>query len=75
MPTRMAGAGGYLLTARDGGVFTFGDAEFHGSMGGHHLDAPVVGIARDATGHGYWLVARDGGVFTFGAAPFLGRPQ
>ena len=36
---------GYLLTARDGGVFSYGNAVFSGSMGGLALNAPVVGIA------------------------------
>jgi hypothetical protein len=57
--------------ASDGGVFTFGDATFWGSMGGKHLDQPVVGMAADGATGGYWLVASDGGVFTFNA-PFLG---
>lgn len=36
---------GYWITASDGGVFSFGDAAFEGSMGGQHLNAPVVGMA------------------------------
>jgi hypothetical protein len=31
--------------ASDGGLFAFGDAGFFGSMGGQHLNAPVVGLA------------------------------
>ena len=64
--------GGFWLVASDGGVFTFGDAQFYGSMGATHLDAPIVGMASTKDGHGYWLVASDGGVFAFGDAPFLG---
>ena len=41
-------------------------------MGGHHLNAPVVGMAATPDGQGYWLVAADGGVFNFGDAPFAG---
>ena len=41
-------------------------------MGGHHLNAPIVGMATTPDGEGYWLVAADGGVFTFGDAPFAG---
>jgi hypothetical protein len=63
---------GYWLVASDGGVFTFGDATFHGSMGGVPLVKPVQGIAPTADGGGYWLVASDGGVFTFGDATFHG---
>ena len=63
---------GYWMTAKDGGVFTFGDAGFYGSMGGKPLNALVVGMAATPDGHGYWLVAADGGVFTFGDAGFYG---
>jgi len=55
------------MVASDGGVFSFGDAHFQGSMGGMHLNKPVVGMAQNTVG-GYWLVASDGGVFSFGAA-------
>ena len=57
--------------ASDGGIFAFGNAGFHGSMGGITLNQPVVGIAADNSSGGYWLVASDGGIFAFGA-PFLG---
>ena len=63
---------GYALAARDGGVFSFGQVPFAGSMGGHSLNAPIVGIAGYGSDGGYWLVASDGGVFAFGGAPFLG---
>jgi hypothetical protein len=64
--------GGYWLTASDGGVFTFGDARFAGSLGDVRLNQPVVGMAPTPDGGGYWLVAADGGVFTFGDARFAG---
>ena len=41
---------------------------FYGSLGGSHLNAPIVGMAPTADGDGYWLVAADGGVFSFGDA-------
>jgi len=63
---------GYWLAAADGGVFGFGQAQFHGSAAGQRLAAPVVGIAATPSGNGYWLVAADGGVFSFGDAPFEG---
>ncbi len=62
---------GYFEVASDGGIFTFGDAAFHGSMGGKPLNAPVVGMAIDPATGGYWEVAADGGVFSFDA-PFYG---
>ena len=48
---------GYLLVAADGGIFNFGAATFFGSMGGSHLNAPIVGTASTPDGKGYW----DGG--------------
>jgi L,D-peptidoglycan transpeptidase YkuD (ErfK/YbiS/YcfS/YnhG family) len=63
---------GYWIAASDGGIFTFGDATFYGSMGGQHLNAPIVAMATTPDGHGYWLVASDGGVFSFGDATFYG---
>ena len=63
---------GYWEVYSDGGVFSFGDAHFYGSMGGHALIAPIVGITATASGRGYWLVASDGGVFAFGDATFEG---
>jgi hypothetical protein len=62
---------GYWLVARDGGVFTYGDATFSGSLGGKGVN-DIVGIAADSAGTGYWLVGADGGVFSFGTAPFGG---
>jgi len=64
--------GGYWEVASDGGVFTFGGAAFHGSMGGRLLNGPIVGMAATPDGGGYWLVASDGGVFAFGDAGFWG---
>jgi N-acetylmuramoyl-L-alanine amidase len=75
---------GYWTTTADGGVYAFGDAQFHGSAFDVDPSTPgaqqvkvtgeIVGIA----GHGktgYWLLASDGGVFTFGSAQFYGRPD
>jgi hypothetical protein len=63
---------GYWLVAADGGIFSFGDARFHGSTGNLRLAQPVVGMAATPTGRGYSLIAADGGVFTFGNARFAG---
>ena len=64
--------GGYWLVASDGGIFTFGDARFFGSMGCTPLNQPIVGMAATPDGGGYWLVASDGGIFAFGDARLLG---
>ena len=63
---------GYWTVAANGGVFTFGDAQFYGSMGGHPLNKPIVGMAATPDGKGYWEVASDGGIFSFGDAHFYG---
>ncbi len=63
---------GIVLAAGDGGVFNYGTAPFAGSMGGQHLNAPIVGIAATPDGGGYWLVGSDGGVFAYGDAHFYG---
>jgi hypothetical protein len=39
---------GYYLVAADGGVFAYGTT-FLGSMGGMHLNAPMVGMATVGT--------------------------
>ena len=66
------GVGGYWINASDGGVFSFGNAQFYGSTGGMRLNAPVVGMASTHDAGGYWEVATDGGVFSFGDAQFHG---
>jgi hypothetical protein len=38
-------ARGYWEVASDGGIFSFGDAKFYGSMGGRHLNARIVAMA------------------------------
>ena len=63
---------GYWLVASDGGIFSYGDAQFHGSTGGIHLNEPIVGMAATPDGGGYWLVASDGGIFSYGDAQFYG---
>ena len=62
---------GYRLVASDGGLFSFCEP-FLGSMGGQHLNAPIVGMATTSGGNGYWQVGSDGGIFNFGNASFHG---
>ena len=82
--TQTQDQGGYWLVASDGGVFSYGDATFHGSTGSLKLNQPVVGMAAtpyvpgaggapaSPAGLGYWLVAADGGIFNYGDAGFYG---
>jgi len=67
-----ASSTGYWLAAADGGIFSYGSAQFYGSAGNLRLAAPIVGMAATPDGRGYWLVASDGGIFTFGDAHFFG---
>jgi hypothetical protein len=62
----------YWLAASDGGIFSFGGAQYYGSTGGTILNKPVVGIAATSDGGGYYEVASDGGVFSYGDATFYG---
>jgi hypothetical protein len=63
---------GYWLVASDGGIFSYGDAQFYGSTGAMPLNKPIVGMASIGDGRGYWLVGSDGGIFSYGDAQFYG---
>ena len=60
---------GYQEVASDGGLFSFAEPGFlpgfYGSMGGQHLNAPIVGATPDPNDGGYLEVASDGGIFSF----------
>ncbi|MGH9267362.1 MAG: SpoIID/LytB domain-containing protein, partial [Acidimicrobiales bacterium] len=60
----------YHVVTRDGGVFSFGGADFHGSLPGSGIATPARDIVGGAGG-GYWILGDDGGVFSFGV-PFHG---
>jgi hypothetical protein len=63
---------GYWLVATDGGIFSFGDAQYYGSASAMHLNRPIVGMDATPDGKGYWLVASDGGMFSYGDARYYG---
>jgi len=63
---------GYWLVGSDGGIFSFGAAQFYGSTGSLRLQRPVVGIVPTADHGGYWLDASDGGVFAYGDTQYYG---
>ena len=60
----------YHVATRDGGVFSFNGAEFHGSLPGIGVRTPARDIA-EGPGGGYWIMGEDGGVFSFDV-PFYG---
>jgi hypothetical protein len=57
---------GYTMVASDGGIFTFGDATFEGSLGGTPLARPVVAMANSPNGGGYWFSDTNGAVTSEG---------
>jgi len=66
--------GGYVLIAADGGTFTFGAAEFYGSipgvLGATPLASPIVGLVPGSAG--YLMLGGDGGIFNFGRSALFG---
>lgn len=65
---------GYIEVDELGGVYTFGDAMFFGSLPGLGVvpNAKIVSAEITPSGGGYWLVGADGGLFSFGDAPYHG---
>jgi hypothetical protein len=60
---------GYWLVQSNGGVFTFGAAQYYGSVPGMGVTiGNAVGIAATADGRGYWIATSDGNVYPFGDA-------
>ena len=49
-PSSLRSPTGYRLTARDGGIFTFGDAPYLGSTGDRTLNQPIVAMAAGSSG-------------------------
>ena len=64
---------GYWLIGQDGGVLTFGDAKYFGSLGGlkHTPAHDIIALVPTADGQGYWLCDASGVVTSFGDAPKL----
>ena len=62
---------GFWLLGRDGGVFSFGTAQFYGSIGNLGQNRQIVSMAAKPDGTGYWFVGADGGIFAY-KAPFWG---
>ena len=58
--------------ASDGGIFSFGDARFFGSIGGKGV-GDIVAVSSTPAGNGYWLTGANGTVYAYGAAPALGH--
>ena len=64
---------GYWVIGLDGGVFTFGDAGYFGSIPSRGVNVnDITGVATTPDGGGYWLAGSDGRVFAFGDARWFG---
>ncbi|MCU1426407.1 MAG: Esterase [Actinomycetia bacterium] len=63
---------GYWVAGSDGGIQTFGSAQFFGSAGNLPLRKPIIGAESNPAGSGYWMAATDGGIFNYGRAGFYG---
>jgi len=59
--------------ASDGGVFTFGDAHFYGSLVPSHPSSPTIGITPTKSGKGYWLELADARIGARGEAVNYGN--
>jgi hypothetical protein len=62
---------GFWLLGKDGGVFSFGTAQFYGSIGHLAGARQIASMAADPDGTGYWFVGTDGGIYAY-KAPFWG---
>jgi hypothetical protein len=70
---------GYRLFSSDGGIFTFGNLGFHGSLGGECYNSEggeeypaCTDAAPHPDGNGYWIVGDMCDVYAFGSARFFG---
>ncbi len=67
---------GYWLVARDGGIFSFGTAEYQGSLPGLGIvDDTADAMLPTATGDGYLIVCANGTAYGVGDAPQFGDVQ
>jgi hypothetical protein len=65
---------GYWLVGRDGGIFTFGDAGFAGSLPGTGQVDTITAVTPTPNGRGYVMVGAGGRAYAFGNATYLGDP-
>ena len=64
---------GDWVLGRDTGLYTFGDAPFHGGAG--EIPAPAVSMSPTRTGLGYWLLSANGRVSAYGDAVNYGSTE
>ena len=64
--------GGYWLVSMDGGIFTFGDAKYFGSMAEKQTPGPDSWLRPHAGREGLLVAATHGEVYAFGDAGYYG---
>ena len=60
---------GYWLIASDGGIFSFGNAQFYGSDPAQGITTPASGIVPSSNG-GYTVILDNGGIESFSPPTF-----
>lgn len=66
----------YWEVGVDGGVFSFGGAQFYGSLPGSNVIVDnVIGIAANSAKNGYWIATQTGDVYNYGAAYAPTKPN
>lgn len=63
---------GYWVLGNDGGLFSYGTAQFYGSRGEDVDVAQMYGFAPTPSGRGYWMANEAGNVYSFGDAVYHG---
>ena len=63
---------GYWMVGKDGAVYGFGDARYHGRVVGMTGGIEAVDLEPTPSLGGYWIVTSSGHVHAFGDAPALG---
>ena len=69
----LGAASGYWLLNDHGGVYSFGDASYHGGITASGT-RPAVDIEPRPDGAGYWVVDARGSVYGLDATPLGGNP-
>ncbi|GAC1575376.1 MAG: hypothetical protein NVS3B24_03920 [Candidatus Dormibacteria bacterium] len=64
---------GYNILTGAGGIYSFGDATYHGNLIDHGYPGPAIGLSETPDGGGYAIVTTPGNLYTFGNANYFGN--
>ncbi|HEX6348398.1 MAG TPA: PQQ-binding-like beta-propeller repeat protein [Candidatus Dormibacteraeota bacterium] len=65
--------GGYNILTSFGGIYSFGDATYHGNLLDHGYPGPAIGLSETPNGGGYNILTTFGGIYSFGNAQYFGN--